>query len=328
LFLFALFFVVHASNPQDKLSYGQLANSSIPPKYFSLLVDLPSLNSSTQPWAVHTLRKDIGFFRDLLDMFVYAFDNCSSSPSAKNDDCTDYWALLRKDVNDGYTLIGNYQDLNHSGVNYTNAQRLQLLDTCLSWLQTFNDDMKTYDYAAVVYTAQPDQMFERDKSKLSPYFWGQVQPTPDLSFTGLENLAVLEYALALESANLYSTVMSLSEVYTNKNHSIFHGYRKLSRSIISVASFNVLDTLNCTTDAMNTTVNMYNNFGNLNDEVTAYQFYKANGDQGQESIEQKIVVAGWASLQQWMDQTLWANQMECLMLSAKLPGLASFINIQ
>jgi len=302
---------VHAKN--EDLSYAALGNDSIPENYFSLLEELPSLNSSTQPWEVHTLRKNIGYFRDLLDMFVYAFNNCTG------DSCTDLWGKLRKDVNDGYTLIGNYQDLNHSGVNYTNAQRIQLLDVCLSWLDNFTKDMKTYDYASVVWTADPNAMFVRPKSKLSPYFWGQVVPIPDLAITGLQNLAILEYALSLESVLNYTTVMTLPEVYTTQNHSIFHGYRKLSRSILSIATYSVFDKLSCTENALAIVLDMYNNFGNLNDEVTAYQIYKENGEQEEEQEEKVIVIAGWAQLQKWMDSISWLQQMECLMISVNLP---------
>jgi len=231
------------------------------------------------------------------------------------------------DVNDGYTLIGNYQDLNHSGVNYTNAERIQLLDQCLMWLDSFDKHMLEYDYASFVFSADPTQLFIRPKTSLSPYFWGQIALIPDLSDTGLENLGVLEEGLALESMLNYTTVMGLTEVYTNKNHSIFHGYRKLSRSILSVATYPVYDTLNCTNDAFNNVTAMYNNFGNLNDEVTAYQFYKEHNQTQQEEQQKQVVIQGWASLQQWMVSTKWLQQLECVILSIILPGEHNVVSI-
>ena len=45
---------------------------------------------------------------------------------------------------------------------------------------------------------------------------------------------------------------------------------------------------------------MYNLFGNLNDEATAYQFYQQNGPLQMQAAQAVVVQQGWFTLKNWL----------------------------
>ncbi len=91
----------------------------------------------------------------ILSNFIFAF----SEP--------DLWALIRESMNVGYTILGNFQDLNHSGVNYTQKQYDALLGQCLSWSSNYTSMNVSYSVDRYVLSPDPVKYYYRDVSKYS-----------------------------------------------------------------------------------------------------------------------------------------------------------------
>jgi len=292
-------------------SYGDLGNQTTYPLYQQAQVLLSSLNSTSLPSQVKPLRSALGLFRDMLDLFAYAYPNCSFTDY--NGDCVDVWRILRESVNVGYTIIGNYQDLSHSGVNYTTIEMDKLLDICLTWKAGYYVQLQDYDFEKLVINPSFTELYIRNKTELSTFYWGTIPTIPNLNISGVDNIAFLEYNLVISSLENYDRVMDMKEVYTNGHHNRFHDYRKLSRAILSVVSFKVYnDNDTCVTNALAVVKEMYDNFGDLNNVIVAYDFYMKHGDKTGEKEEQALVISGWATLQKWMVSAQFAQQLICL----------------
>lgn len=63
-------------------SFGELAEDIIPGNYTAVLKYMPSLNETTLPQNVATLRKALLYLRDLLDVFVWVYPLTPNQPGA------------------------------------------------------------------------------------------------------------------------------------------------------------------------------------------------------------------------------------------------------
>ena len=63
-------------------SFGELAEDVIPGNYTTVLKYMPSLNETTLPQNVATLRKALLYLRDLLDVFVWVYPLTPNQPGA------------------------------------------------------------------------------------------------------------------------------------------------------------------------------------------------------------------------------------------------------
>jgi len=290
--------LVALSAAQSSVSLGELATGSVPGNYSAVLTLLPGLNSTTLPQDVALLRKQVLFLRDLIDVFIFVYP----TPAAGQQDV---WVMLREDANVGYTLIGNFQDLNHSGVNYTHAEYEARLQVCLQWQAGFYAHAAKYNYSS--YAASPatnGSFYYRASTDETQFFWGDagVLPNPDIS--GLANIVALTDALLQLGVKRYPIVLGLPEMYTNNSHTTFHDYRKLARSINWLAvTFPIFDSgtyANISQLGLNVTNTLYDLFGNLNDEATAYMFYEEYGTPQLEASQRVIVQQGWFALKTWL----------------------------
>lgn len=93
--------VINANFDASNKTYGDLALKSGPTAFNKSLGLLNTLNETTMPDFVRPLRKSLLVIRNILDLFIFAYP----LQSEKNDT----FHVLRKDVNDGYTFVGNFQ---------------------------------------------------------------------------------------------------------------------------------------------------------------------------------------------------------------------------
>ena len=109
--------VAVAWGQQDCFNFRDAAIWHIHPLFTSLgPTYMNTLNYSSMPDDIHGARKATLTLRDLLDVFSPVFPNTSKTGD-------DLWGELRTFMDDGYTLLGDFQDLAHSGVNYTQVIR-------------------------------------------------------------------------------------------------------------------------------------------------------------------------------------------------------------
>jgi len=300
---------IQARQSVNSLTYNELAASLVAANYTAVVEALPDMNDTTLPQNIAAFRKDLLYTRNLLDIFVFAYP----PPSQPNE--TDVWVALRQDMNVGYTVVGNFQDLNHSGVNYTLQELDERRNICLAWVATFTNNIQTYNYGQYVANPSPNQLYSRPDNEYSRFFWKRVGVQPSLSLSGLMNVAMLDTALLRQGTKEYLGVFNLPEVYSFKKHLQFHDYRKLTRTINYVTgSFNIIES-NYTALAnkiLNITNTMYLLFGNLNDQVTAYQFYQQNGTPQQQAEQRIVCDDNWVTLRGWLQSNEYGDQLNLL----------------
>ena len=100
------------------------------------------------PSNVNNIRKQILLVRDLLDIFSPIYSNTTKATqqlrnrrmeaaTVDDNENDDPWAVVRKELDIGYTLIGKYQDLDHSHVRYTVEEISILQYKILQWYNQF-----------------------------------------------------------------------------------------------------------------------------------------------------------------------------------------------
>jgi hypothetical protein len=100
----------------------------------------------------------------------------------------DIWAKLRDDLDEGYTTIGDFQDLSHSGVNYTQKELNKRRKDCLEWKDDFVDHDKKYDYKTFASNPSTQELFYRPSDELSQFYWQYVGVYPVFSKSGLQSI--------------------------------------------------------------------------------------------------------------------------------------------
>jgi hypothetical protein len=96
------------------------------------------------PGNVNRVRKHILYVRDLLDIFSPIYSNATSSTSncdthqhTTRKSCDSSWSQLRSLLDHGYSLIGDYQDLDHSHVSYTTSEIMRINSKIVHWYNRF-----------------------------------------------------------------------------------------------------------------------------------------------------------------------------------------------
>ena len=124
LFALASLLLFGASSSRDLInipSYCELAAASLPAQ-FQIAVSLLKVDGRTKPDDVAVLRKSLLHVRDLVDVFSFAYPNTTnvtaSTPvlkpaAAGGSRSNDPLLLLRDDLDAGYTVLGDFQDLAH-----------------------------------------------------------------------------------------------------------------------------------------------------------------------------------------------------------------------
>jgi len=292
-------------------TFGQLASQYVPNSFNESVFFLRNLTSNSLPNEVRPLRKALLITRNFLDIFVFSYPIISS----KNR--TDVWHDIRKDFDSGYTLIGDFQDLAHMGVNYTEDELIKRRDKCLDWKFSFLTNSFDEHYASFLNMSDPNRFFNRSDDELSSFFWGGVPVRPSGKLSGYQNLALLTSALYNVSVDRYIVVITLKHAY--EDHPQFHAFRKVTRGILSLMSefpeifqsltlfqdekfehrsgdidnsgqdivskyFPIIDSKwkqrnwHCNvTDGGDVLQQVYDTFGDINDILNALEYYEKNG---------------------------------------------------
>ncbi len=111
-------------------------------------------------------------------------------------------------MNVGYTILGNFQDLNHSGVNYTQKQYDALLGQCLSWSSNYTSMNVSYSVDRYVLNPDPVKYYFRDVSKYSEVIF-MILPLAPSQLTCL-------FLCGIKHANTYVSV-PYPIIPTNRN---------------------------------------------------------------------------------------------------------------
>ncbi|KAG2488514.1 hypothetical protein HYH03_013017 [Edaphochlamys debaryana] len=256
----------------------------------------------------------------------------------------DLWFQVREDLDAGYEALGDFQDLDHSLVEYNETDVEAKRAVCLDWQATLANNSATYHYLGFVRNGvDPHTLYEHKHA--SRLFWGYHGTRPSTGLSGRENLKRLlrdsQLQLLLDS---YPAVLALGpdDLLEDPGHSTFHNFRKLLRSILSVLSFfpellpddpqpaaaapgaqassgggpALSDDGGCHPGAaVRAFASLFKELGQTNNKVFAYQFYRDRGMGPEAEDAHQQVEEGWADDVAWMEKVQVDELARCLAAS-------------
>jgi len=268
------------------------------------------LNASSLPTSVKPMRKALLYARNGLDIFIYAFPVWKAKGvfEAKEHEV---FNLVRGDLNVGYTLVGNFQDL--QGVNYTEKDLEKRLKPCLEWKAQFMANIRRYDYDRYINAISLDKLHDRPKTEMSKDYWRHVKGTPKEALTGLQNMAMLAAGQLTDAITDYHAMIKLEKIWETAYHEQFHNYRKLLRAIYYVGStFTKIYDKKPSGGGLDLVNTAYGTFGDINDEVADYSYYKEKGDKPMEEKKKAEIVKAWAAFKGWLSNKKFSADLEHL----------------
>jgi len=279
---------------QDSQIFATLAKSFVPTEYNKMLPLMSVLTPTVQPQDVYAVRKQILRARDMLDVFSPVFPNATLN--------TDVWGVMRSSLDDGYTLIGNLQDLNHSDVPYTQMDLNAKRNPVLQWLASFNQQNSQYNFGNFVTDAQLGTYTHKNESS---FYWKKVPARPTGESVGTKTLQYLLSTQLQTALKFYDTVYPVSSVINESIHAIFHDLRKDLRTVMDEdKEFGAM--LLPQTTAYNNMFNILGDArdkaGNINDEITAYYYYQSHHEDWKLPAMTTQINNDWAAMKTWMTQ--------------------------
>jgi len=262
--------------------------------YQAMLPLLTQLTLGTMPANVYTVRKGLLTARDMLDVFSPVYTN--------NTNGVDLWGIVRKSLDDGYTLVGNFQDLDHSHVSYTEKDLETRRNATLDWKESFVALEAKYD--VVNFVSGPELMMYTHLNE-SSFYWKYVKMSmrPKGSAEAHTALQYLLFTQINTSLAYYDFVYPYISVINDSIHTIFHDYRKMLRTMSDeeVALGDMLvSTTNTTIVATFALINdARSRLGNINDEVTAYDFYMQDGKTSKAAAMKSEIDSDWEAFKTW-----------------------------
>jgi exopolyphosphatase len=302
----------HAANT----SFSGLAAFMLPAFYADMLPRLSMFTETVMPGAVFETRKSMLKTRDLLDVFSLVYPNATTS----NNDTVgleneDLWGSLRFFLDQGYTLVGEYLDLNHSHVKYSKEQLEQSRNHVLDWHTRFRVFNQDHDVHAFLTAPTTNDCFHHEKE--SRLFWKHipVHSRPhggDPATTSLQYLASEQLGVSLKywkRVYPYTTIDSIT-------HEEYHNLRKMLRSLVDefhLFGSTMFPTLPKTHSAVKTLTTARGLLGAMNDDWTAFMFYLKHDEyRGSQTELASRVNEAWRDFKIWADSSGFESSIRYL----------------
>jgi hypothetical protein len=286
-------------------TFSELAQSMLPIWYFETVSETSIFTPTVMPADVYGTRKIMLKTRDLLDVFSPVYPNTTGS--------TDLWNSTRNQLDQGYMIVGEFQDLHNAHVMYSQQQLEDYRGRVLDWKRNFEEFRQTHKDVPAFLAAPTLGSFHHDESRL---FWktldaratGADPATPWLQFLGSRQLErALRY---LKHAYPYESVLNESA------HKDYHSLRKELRSLtdeFELFGCVMVPTTPETSHAIALLTRARKLLGDINDDWTAYSIYVDNSEyySEQERLAKRIDDE-WASFKVWVETSDFEGAIQCL----------------
>lgn len=323
-----------ATLPVDSRTGGELATELVITSLSRLRERLELFTPDILPHQVkyrdRKLRKQILYVRTYLDLHAFHF---ALVPGPDGQELRDPWRELRKDLDVGYGLVGDFKDLydvvhRRIGKNdfletitledYGRAYRIPparlatswLIEEIelrrarvLRWLEAFDFDgylreLRSGSLAPILETRLEER---RDRDDLSRLYWGGIEARPSTRLSGLDNLRRLGYLLMTDLLlqDLAGEAARIEDIIEEQE--IFHDLRKRIRAVIQLPGLEGFEDLLGEEDLasacfqrLESTVDA---FGDLNDLIARHAlFVHLEERQGDPEFRARLEV--------WKEETL------------------------
>lgn len=284
--------VTYPTKAPPGMTYAELANRMLPPWYEATLIaveqDLD--NDQMQPSTVAKARKVLLMTRSLLDVFSPVYSEHS------------LWRELRKQFKHGYELVGYFQDLDHSGVDYNEELLEKRLKDVVDWTVGFALFRQEHHVEQFVFLgAKPDQCTRQKSSHL---FWTDMPVLPcgsDSAHASVQNLAHVQLTNAV---GYWQMIHNYTSVIPVEREEQFHNLRKELRIFLDEYKlFGDVLLEDPDEDALNILDEAQTKLGDINDAWTAYDIYTTEKTHKKDQEALAIQIDGL-----WLDFLTWASQ--------------------
>ncbi|MGE0710376.1 MAG: hypothetical protein AB7N76_26190 [Planctomycetota bacterium] len=280
------------------LSYGELAKQSVPPLLDALVGDLGGLGPQTLPHEAKDLRKRVGALRLQLDLFVFAYPRGAGF---------DPWRDIRRELDEGYELIGAFKDLydaqgvaDPSQAVYDPLEVSDLRGRALAWKQGFTRAGRLAFVRYYLEDPKPHRLYDRKAKDLSPYFWG-IGLEPRRQDEGIETLARLLRGLLAQARDDLREVEKIKddELVVKKNQEHFHGFRKAVRGAVKVAELFPEVFARDAAAELTFLDGVVDRYGAINDHLVAHELAAKRGQRAEARRLEREVETEWDELERW-----------------------------
>lgn len=294
-----------------KKRYGEVAQVLVF-NHLSLVRDkLVQLNHDVLPHEVKTLRKEIGASRYYLDIFIYAYP-CLGD--------LDLLRKLRKELDQGYTIFGNFKDLfdilgiskdEVSKSHYDSKELSYHRKLIFPWVKAYLLELEcevlvNYLKYPLVSLAQ-----KREDFKLPRFIWRGL-PSPDVEAGNFGTLTKkLLVSLSEKTQKRYYDVLEINDVFDHKSQETFHDFRKQLRYIVKTEKYftDLLPERIIKGESFETLKKTVEKYGDLNDFITKQSYLLAklshsNSNHAMEHIVDLLktkenIKSSWEALLDW-----------------------------
>lgn len=210
--------------------YSSSSQTFLKQDFISIVSKIQALDRDTTPESTKEIRKEIGNLKLKLDFFMFAFPKTSIGNE-------DHLNILRDELDNGYTHIGNFKDLYDamiaSGSNEIDQDKIdRLLNKSLSWRDDFiKSSKKRGDLEFISSHSKKDVHLVKER-KLPRLVWGAVNYLPKKGDTlgeVADQLILAMLKVVRKNLNELDEVNDLS-IYKNEEH--FHDTRKILRNAL------------------------------------------------------------------------------------------------
>ena len=277
-------------------SFRSLANSMMPAWYQETLSRMPIFTPTVLPGHVYETRKILLKTRDLLDAFSPVYPNTTKTVDGSN---VDMWRLIRHYLDQGYMIVGEFQDLHNAHVLYSQEQMEEKRNEVLEWKREFDEFRDTHD--APEFLASPTtKSYHHKESRL---FWQTAERRPsgeDSATCSLQLLGSIQLEQVVTYFNLASPYVS---VLDEDAHEHYHNLRKELRSVAD--EFELFGEIMFpmvpeSVSSMEVIMKARKLLGDMNDDWTAYSIYVENDEYyDEQAMLARRIDDEWTYFKKW-----------------------------
>jgi len=318
-------------------SYGELAGQTLCVAFDEIHRGLTNFNAGTLPHEAKELRKQLGRFRNKLDLFAFAY------PA---DPGRDPFLKLREDIDKGYERMGDFKDLfdaqrielaefdtekqrwsagvRPEAVNYANPAKVtDRRDKVLKWQLKFLAPDQIAGYRAYVCAPDARVFHPRPAQDLSRFFWGsEAGLTPRLELGGVDNFRWLAAEMLTRAAKDYPAVQALRGL-EGETAVKFHDFRKRVRAVVRIAEdIAILPAGNRRADELNDVMDdLDDRYGGLNDQIVDLELAVEAAETARANRLRVEISGDWDQLRRWQadNQVVAALEEYAGLLRSLLP---------
>jgi len=312
---------VFAPNVADTTTTFQgLAQSMVPSWYNETVSHMPIFTLTVQPDDVYKTRKILLKTRDLLDVFSPVYPNTTI---AATEDNTNMWRLIRHYLNQGYMIVGEFQDLHNAHVMYSQEQMEELRDEVLEWKREFDQFRETHHDAVEFLESPTTNSYQHKESRL---FWQNAETLPSGRDSATDSLGAIGTIQLNQVLEYLWLVYPYASVLDEDAHQHYHNLRKELRSVVDEFELfgSIMFPSSAQTDsAMTVLMRARKLLGDINDDWTAYSIYVENDEYYSEQARlAKEIDDAWAYFQVWVHETNFEGAIQYLLdsLHPTMPG--------